>query len=76
MSERYMCVCMLVGAHSADIFILIVTCHSVVENSIWHWLPGCVLGVQGLAHHMNVGLLPHLTGREHAKLKIATAKRS
>ncbi len=46
----------------------------MVENSIWHWLPSCVLGVQGLAHHVDVGLLPYLTGREYTELKIATAK--
>ena len=46
--------------------------HAVVEDAIGYRLPGCVLGVQSLAHDVNVGLLPHLTRREHPKLDITT----
>ena len=46
----------------------------MVKDSIGYWLPGSILGIQSFAHHVNMSLLSHLTGREQAELKIATAK--
>ena len=50
------------------------THHTMIEDSIGYRLSCCVLGIQSLAHDVNVGLLPHLTGREHTKLDVATAE--
>ena len=44
----------------------------MVEDSVRHWLPGVVLGVEGLADHVDVRLLSHLLRREQAKLQVAT----
>lgn len=47
--------------------------HPVVQNAIRYSLPGVVLGVQSLAHHVDVRLLPHLLRGEQSKLQVATA---
>ena len=46
--------------------------HPVVQNAIRYSLPGVVLGVQSLAHHVDVRLLPHLLRGEQPKLQVAT----
>ena len=46
--------------------------HSVVEDAIGHRLPADVLGVEGLADHVEMGLLPHLLSREDAELQVAS----
>ena len=46
--------------------------HSVVEDSVGDGLPAGVLGVQSLADHVEVGLLPHLLRREETELQMAS----
>ena len=55
-------------------FVCLSVCsyHSVVKDTIGHGFPGIVLCVEGLADHVEMGLLPHLLGREETKLQMAT----
>ena len=51
-----------------------MTHHAAVQHTIRNRFPAVVLGVEGLADHVDVCLLMHLLWREQAKLQVATGR--